>query len=39
MGVTKMTKIDLKKEFKELYSASKSKASLVEVPEIELPHD
>ena len=29
-----MAKIDLKKEFKELYSASKSKASLVEVPKL-----
>ena len=35
----KMAKTDLKKEFKELYTATKSKASMVEVPEIELPHD
>jgi hypothetical protein len=34
MGVAKMTKIDLKKAFKELYSASKNKPSLVEVPEM-----
>ncbi len=29
-----MTKIDLKKEFKSLYTASKSKATMVEVPEL-----